>query len=399
MMLKKILYLLPAVLFTLQCFAQHELEVTVTNTLDFDRTEVVAVTKKQLSAFLKDKKEATIVVRNTATGQRERTQWIDYGQDGNADELLFMATVKAKSTARYTIEDAALLPLEKGIATPEAAVAFSRFVPERTDDYAWENDRVAFRTYGPDAQRRAEQKLPNGTLSSGIDLWLKSTPLPIIDKWYKGYMADPNYYHKDRGEGYDPYHVGGSRGTGGTGIWINDSLLVSKNFTGYTTIATGPLRTVFELTYAPYSTYTVTETKRISLDLGTNFAKFEVRYSSRKPLPNYAIGITLHENKGQALLLASDGVFAYNETIDGLYLGEGLVFDPHVVQKAFANKSKTNDQSNLLVLVEPKGTVTYYAGFAWEKGGQAKNAAEWETLLKQQAEIAAHALLVTVQKP
>ena len=33
---------------------------------------------------------------------------------------------------------------------------FSRIVPERIDDYTWENDKVAFRTYGPAAQSLVE---------------------------------------------------------------------------------------------------------------------------------------------------------------------------------------------------------------------------------------------------
>ena len=32
------------------------------------------------------------------------------------------------------------------------------------------------------------------------------------------------FYHSDRGEGLDNYHVGPSLGAGGTGVMINDSL-------------------------------------------------------------------------------------------------------------------------------------------------------------------------------
>ena len=31
---------------------------------------------------------------------------------------------------------------------------YARFVPEREDDFAWENDLVAFRAYGPAMRRR-----------------------------------------------------------------------------------------------------------------------------------------------------------------------------------------------------------------------------------------------------
>ena len=61
---------------------------------------------------------------------------------------------------------------------------YSRIVPERIDDYAWENDKVAFRTYGPAAQKLVEQGKKGGIISSGIDCWLKKVNYPVINKWY-----------------------------------------------------------------------------------------------------------------------------------------------------------------------------------------------------------------------
>ncbi|MFP5438298.1 MAG: DUF4861 family protein [Bacteroidia bacterium] len=373
-------------------YAQKTLTVTVKSDLGFDRKEVVGLTSKQLATFLKGKDEAKVGVKD-ATGKFQVVQWVDYDGDKKGDELLFIADVKAKGSAKFVLEIVASQP----VLAEDAPATYSRFVPERTDDYTWENDRVAFRTYGPDAQQRTEQKRENGTLSSGIDIWLKRTDKPVVNKWYKGYLTDPMFYHKDRGEGYDPYHVGASRGTGGTGIWEKDSLLVSKNFIGYKTIATGPLRTVFELTYAPYSPYQVKETKRVSLDMGSNFSKFEISYPSQKPLSNYATGITLHNNEGQAEVFTDKGIFVHNEKIDGIYIGEGIVMAPPIVQKAFVNKSKTKDQSNLIILTKPAGKITYYAGFAWASAGQATNADEWKTLLNKQADIVAHPLKVTLK--
>ncbi|WP_116789235.1 DUF4861 family protein [Flavobacterium psychrotrophum] len=372
--------------------AQDAITVTVKNTLDFERNEVIAVPVKSLKTFLRGKKEKDIRIKNSTTGKQEPFQWIDYDGDKKNDEVLLLAKVPPHGFTKYVfVVDAALPVAESELTT------YSRFVPERTDDYAWENDRVAFRVYGPDAQKRFEEKRENGTLGSGIDLWLKRTDQPIINSWYKGYISDPMYYHTDRGEGYDPYHVGASRGTGGTGVWDNEKLLVSKNFVSYKTIATGPLRTIFELTYAPYSDFNIKETKRISLDLATNFSKIEVSYNAEKPLPNYTVGITLHKNEGTTFIKQEEGVFAHEEKIDGAFLGEALLMDPDIVQKAFAHKSKEADQSNLLVVTKPAKKLTYYAGFAWEKSGQVKDAADWEGQLKKQAEIIANPLQVSVK--
>lgn len=369
-----------------------QLTFTVKNTLDFERSEVVNISAKKLVKLLKTASPDHIRVRELGKTLNLVLQWVDENGDGKPETLLFKPTVKAKETAKYVV-----LLDSTTLATQTELTTYSRFVPERTDDYAWENDKVAFRTYGPDAQMRAEKKMPNGTLSSGIDLWLKRTSLPVINEWYKGYLTDPNYYHKDSGKGYDPYHVGASRGTGGTGVWEGDTLLVSKNFIHYKTIATGPLRTIFELYYAPYGHYNVKETKRISLDIGSNFSKFEVFYTSSQKLPNYTMGITLHDKKGEINVLKNLGIFIHHEKIDNSYIGEAIIVDPKIVKSAFANKSQVKDQSNLLVLTKPQKSTTFYAGFAWEKSGQVKDSNDWENFVKKQRTIIDNPLQVLVK--
>lgn len=380
--------------FSVLANAQNKFtKISVKNNLDFSRNEVVAVSGKPLLDLVKGNKQQDLRIKKAGTSEFVVLQWIDYNQDGIGDELLFQAEVSAKATANYeVIFDGNITLLESQVTT------YSRFVPERTDDYAWENDKVAFRTYGPDAQKRVEEKRPDGTLSSGIDLWLKRTDKSIINKWYAENVKKPGYYHIDHGEGYDPYHVGASRGTGGSGIWENNKLAVSKNFVSYKTIAVGPLRTVFELTYAPWSSYEVKEIKRISLDLGSNFSKFEITIDAQKQIPNYATGISLHENKGEVKINKKEGWFRHGETIDGVFLGEGIVMNPKLVSDAFSNVSKEKDQSNLLVITKPKeNKLTYYAGFAWQKSGQVSNQADWDTLLQKQAKLLANPLKITIK--
>jgi len=368
-------------------------KILVKNNLDFSRQEIVSVSGKQLSDLIKGKQEKELRIKKEGTQQYVVLQWIDYNQDGIADELLFQAEVAAKAKVNYQVVFDGTIPL-----TESPITTYSRFVPERTDDYAWENDKVAFRTYGPDAQKRVEENRPEGTLTSGIDLWLKRTNKPIINKWYAENAKKPGYYHIDHGEGYDPYQVGPSRGTGGSGIWEDNKLAVSKNFVSYKTIAVGPLRTVFELTYAPWSSYQLEDIKRISLDLGSNFSKFEISIDANKPIPNYATGISLHENKGEVKINKKEGWFRHAEKIDGIFLGEGIVLNPKLVNDAFSNVSKLKDHSDLLVITHPKeNKLVYYAGFAWQKSGQVNNEADWDTLLQKQARITANPLKVTIK--
>ncbi|PJJ62564.1 DUF4861 domain-containing protein [Chryseobacterium geocarposphaerae] len=373
-------------------FIAAQTSIQVKNTLDFARNEVVTIPVSRLKSFLGKNKESDLRIKD-AQNNYLTIQWIDNNGDGKNDELLFQAKVGAKETAFYTIVADAKTPI------PVSKVAtYSRLVPERADDYTWENDKIAFRVYGPKGQQEALAGVKGSTLSSGVDIWLKRTDKSIINDWYKGYLTDPMYYHRDtRGEGYDPYQVGDSRGTGGIGIWKDGKLQVSQNFVTSKTIAEGPLRTVFELTYHPWSEFGVQETKRISLDLGSNFSKFESTFEAEKQVPNYTIGITLHKNEGEAKLNDKNGYYLHWEKIDDAFVGEGIVVDPSIVEKSIAFASEIPDQSNLLVITKPQKKLTYYAGFAWQKSGQIQTQKDWENMLQKQAQIIANPLQVKVK--
>lgn len=370
-------------------------EIIVENSLAIDRVnEVITINLKEFKELAKKHNYSNLLVKDQK-GVLQVTQIIDNDLDGNPDELLFQANVPALSKISYTIFDS-----EKEILqVPKSNyVTYARFVPERTDDFAWENDRIAFRTYGPEAQRLAEEKKPNGTLSSGIDLWLKKVKYPIIDNWYAKNVTSPGYYHIDHGEGYDPYQVGYSRGSGGSGIWVNDSLYTSKNFVNYRIIASGPLRTIFELEYAAWSKFGVKETKRISLDVGSNFTKFENTISTSNKIPNYTLGITLHKENGVVNINTSKGIFRHWEPIDDSFVGEGIVIAPNSVKTALNHHSESPDQSQLLVVTEPKnGKLVYYVGFAWLKSGQIQSLEDWDALLEKQSKIIQNPLIIKIQ--
>ena len=373
-------------------FVNAQTLVQVKNTQDFARNEIVSLSISQLKGFLGKNKAEDLRIKD-AQNNYVTIQWIDNDGDGKNDEVLFQANIDAKKTNSYKIV------ADSKTTIPESKLTtYSRLVPERVDDYTWENDKIAFRVYGPKGQAEALAGVKGSTLSSGVDIWFKRTEKSVINEWYKGYLTDPMYYHKDtRGEGYDPYHVGDSRGTGGIGIWKDEKLQVSQNFISSKTITEGPLRTVFELTYAPWSEFGVKETKRISLDLGSNFSKFESIFETEKPAPNYTIGISLHKNEGKSKLNDKDGYYLHWEKIDNAFVGEGIVVNPKIVEKSVAFKSETPDQSNLLVITKPQRKLTYYAGFAWQKSGQIQTQKDWENILQKQSKIVANPLIITVK--
>ncbi|SNS06269.1 DUF4861 domain-containing protein [Hymenobacter mucosus] len=355
--------------------------ITVRNPLALARrAETISLPLRKLPAAVRQL-GATVQVRDGATQAVLVSQLVDMDADGQPDELLFQTDIPARATQTFVLQAGQPGP---GDAT---RTTFARFVPERTDDFAWENDRVAFRTYGPVAQQLAEAKDPSGTLSSGMDCWLKRVSYPIINTWYGRHVnVKPFAYHTDIGEGYDPYHVGSSRGVGGIGVLEGGTLFVSKNFAGYKVLAAGPIRTVFELTYAPWPAggRMVQETKRISLDLGSNLTRYEEHISAAQALPNCTIGLTLHEQKGEVNADRKAGWFRYWEKVDDSFLGTAVVAEPRFITDYQDHRSPQKDQSQLYIVTKPKDSVVvFYAGFGWQKSGQFASAAAWDAYLAE----------------
>jgi hypothetical protein len=170
-----------------------------------------------------------------------------------------------------------------------------------------------------------EDKIKGGTLTSGIDAWLKRVEYPVINKWYEKYTNGTGTYHKDTGEGLDNFHVGDSRGIGGVAVKVDTTYYFSKNFTTWKTITTGPIRTSFVLTYADWDAAgnKVTEVKHISLDYGSFLSKFEIEVTGTNKL---STGITLHNNDGKTEGNIKQGWIDYWQPIDDSELGTGIVF-------------------------------------------------------------------------
>ncbi len=346
--------------------------ITVSNTLEVPRSfETIEISKKSLNLATTINFE-NLVIRNTDTKEVITSQFIDQDADGNVDMLLFQPELKASSNKKYE------LVIAENLVKDTVAYCYSRFVPERTDDYAWENNKVAFRTYGPVAQQMVEDSVAGGTLSSGIDAWLKKVDYPIINKWYAKNDKNPGAYHKDTGEGLDNFHVGVSRGVGGTAVKNDTTYYVSKNFTHWKTITNGPIRTGFILEYAVWDVAgkEVKERKHISLDYGTNFSRFEVNVTGVDTL---SVGLTLHDKKGEVTQNVNEGWVSYWEPHDGSELGTAIVVPNDAMIASDHFETSLVDQSNLFATLKvDQQKVVYYAGFAWKESKQYPTKTSWE---------------------
>jgi hypothetical protein len=298
-----------------------------------------------------------------ASGAEVLSQLVDMDGDESPDALVFQTDLGAKESKPFKLK----LGQRHAPARDEYKV-YGRFVRERHDDFAWENDLVAHRVYGPDLETCAKEPLT----SSGIDTWVKRVPKLVVNDWY---LTDN--YHQDVGEGADFYGVGKSRGLGGVGVWAGDKLHVSRNFTTSRVLANGPVRLVFELSYAPWDAggMQVAETKRVILDAGTQFNCFESTFTDHKGKLAVGVGIAKHPSS-VVKTDARAGLLRVWEPLDNGKagnLGTAVVLSPGTRMD-----QHTTDLDYLAVATVPaSGRLVYYAGSAWDRAGKIKDAAAW----------------------
>ena len=348
---------------------QKQRVIKVTNPINIDRSHE---TLELSTSFLKSERLDTIGIMDIHSKEVMLTQLVDNDGDGADDLLLFQTDIKANETQFF-----AIVPKKE---MDEPLRCYSRFVPERTDDYAWENDRVCFRIYGPNAQYRFENNLKEGTLSSGIDAWLKRVDYPIIDNWYKKYIDKTGSYHEDTGEGLDNFHVGKSRGVGGLAHHVRNTYHVSKNYTKHKTITNGPIRASFYVTYDTWGDEkNIKESKIISLDYGSNLSKITVAIQG---VDTVSAGLTLHDKTGEITTKEGGTWVSYWKPHHDSVLGTALVTTNDYFAQSETYFSDEQDLSHVFLnLKTKKNKVVYYAGFTWGKSGQFNSKTEWEYYL------------------
>jgi hypothetical protein len=344
--------------------------VTVKNPIDVARpSETIVLKAADLRKLLAVDDVRKVHVRDDKTGKDLLTQAVDLDDDATFDELLFQADLASNETRTFTLTVGARPDLK-----PLDFKAYGRFVQERRDDFAWENDRIAHRMYGAALETWPHEPL----VSSSVDVWTKKVRRLVINDWY---MVDD--YHQDHGEGADFYSAGSTRGCGGDGIWANGALYPSANFRGSKLIANGPIRVMFELTYPQWDAggIKVGEVKRITLDAGQNLDRFESFFKfDGGANVQYAAGIRKTKDTVKTYDSASGTLRTWEPLKEG-ELGIGVIVDPATIV------TTAEDKSNYLVVAKlpQDGHVSYYAGFGWDKSGDFANVGEWDKYLAQWA--------------
>ena len=394
--------------------------VVVNNPTDAQRQELVEVNisdvKAKLAGIAPKKGEAYIV--KNKRGQQIGSQITHDGK------LLIDASIRPHGSATYYISI--------GKPYPQKVWTTGALYKMRKDDIAWENDRCAYRVYGPALQRTGER-------SFGTDIWAKNTPDTVV---YERYVMDKQgnvdgdkvdekvkseerkmknlsgaaleaqkakikalkaesyeidvttSFHLDHGNGLDPYRVGATLGLGAPSLMIGNQQFLPYCYKTYKILDNGPLRFTVELTYNPSTIgdmQNVVEHRIISLDKGSNFNKMTVWYEGLTHPTDFATGFPIHEEDTETKTFAKDYV-SYADPTDNLEVNNSQVFVGVLFPNGIDNTyyqlfDKKHDGATGHALGLKRGLknaekYSYYFGAAWSKY-DVRSYTEWQIRIKE----------------
>ena len=337
---------------------EAQVNITINNRSSTARTgELISVDWKSIQAAYPSIDTANFKVVNRATKKELSWQLEKKGGDAIVNLLV---QVDLPANGRLDLQ------LQKGKSATIPVKTYGRYVPERKDDFAWENDKIAFRMYGKELEKTPKE------MAYGMDVWVKSTDRMVINERYKR-----GKYHEDLGDGMDYYHVGFTLGAGNIAPMIKDSIYYDGTYARYKVLDNGPLRTSFQLEYNAWNAagMKLLATKTITLDAGTHFNKVEVVYAgdTMAALP-LVVGIIKRKEQGAMLLDELNGTMAYWEPLhgaDGITGVGSFLLEPAVGIKVTATQL-------LMQTSTPKAKpIVYYTGAAWNKAGVFTDAQGW----------------------
>lgn len=362
--------------------------IVVSNPTSTPRTELISLNMSEVKAKLGNatpKKGEAYIVKNKR-GQQIGSQITHDGL------LLIDANVRPHGSATYYVSI--------GKPYQQKVYATGALYKIRKDDIAWENDRCAYRVYGPALQRTGER-------SFGTDIWVKNTPDTVV---YERYIKDMNgnikgdkmdakvrdiltSFHLDHGNGLDPYRVGATLGLGAPSLMVGKNQVLPYCYKDYRILDNGPLRFTVELTYTPSTVgdmKNVVEHRIISLDKGSNFNKMTVWYDGLTTPTDFATGFPIHEEDTETKTFAKDYV-SYADPTDNVEVNNsqvyvGVLFPEGIDHTYYQLFDKKHDGATGHALGLKRGLknqekYSYYFGAAWSKY-DVRSYAEWQIRIK-----------------
>lgn len=299
--------------------------------------------------------EGLMDIRSTVSRQR-----IDLNRYAPWEQALLLAAgAELYGLARDGGVDRATLlaRAEEHYRADQAPRAQALFVPQRKDDLAWENDRVANRVYGP--------ALADSTEDSGMDAWIKRVAYPILEKWYRRDLAGEQSYHEDTGEGYDGYKVGSRRGCGGAGIWEEGRVLTSNVFENHAIYWTSPQEAHFAVWYSYPNR--IQEKKSMRIRMGSPFTEVTSVFTDEgRPMGglSVAIGLSAQTAEGSSRWDLSAGELDRDDVLGTEILRTMVRWDPDRQPGAHEAQTGSGKNADFLVILETDhlGQLSYKVG-------------------------------------
>ena len=336
--------------------------ITITNPADRQQQSVVETDAADVRQKLGIAPDAPFRIMNAA-GQELCCQITHDGR------LLVDAAVQPNSS--LTVYAVAGMPRKMRAWTGGAQYKI------RKDDIAWENDRCAYRVYGPALQRTGEK-------SFGIDVWVKNTPELVLDKRYEkdrqsnadarplertGRNEEAEFFHAngnfhlDHGDGFDGYGVGATLGCGAPAYIDGSRLVLPYCYERYEILDNGPLRFTVKLDFGANADG-VLEHRVISLDKGSHFNKVTVWYDGMKKPVTFCAGVVMN---GKGELDTEDSSVAYADPTDRRDVHGSQIYTAVVFPNDKVTTGKTPDGRNAVCMIQnyTGSQVTYYAGAGW----------------------------------
>ena len=358
--------------------------VTVTNDSELSRqNETVELCFSSLQKADRSLTAENVVVLD-ALGLQVPSQV--YTESDGTVKLIFQATAGAGEVVSYTVQ--------AGEREDYPVKAYSRHVPERLDDYAYENNRIAGRIYGPALE------FPR---TFGSDIWLKCTERLVIDDWF----AKMDYHH-NYGEGMDCYKVGGTLGGGALVPYsAGENFVIGDNWASFNHICDGPVRTKAEFTYDAFDVNgkKSSASRVLELDANTYFVKSVTAFY---PVDHQAdsLDLVLGDIQHQVLdLKNSDNWIAFTEVasdtkqpeVDG-NISVALVYD--AAELADNSLKAVGDIAGHAAIITREAAgkpIAVWTGSGWSQGG-VDSPQSWNLIVAEFAYAQANPLKVEVVK-
>lgn len=350
--------------------------ISISNPLDDKRTEIISIPYSKFSQHFAVDSVFTIKEENS---QKIYLHQLEKLGTAKFQNVLIQVPIEAKGKLSLIVE--------KKQAPSYPSKSYARYVPERFDDFAWENDVVAFRMYGKALEGRSDD-------AQGMDYWAKRTTDLVINKWYK-----EDDYHKDHGQGLDYYSVGQTLGAGDIALFYNGKVEYTKHYRQFDILDNGPLRTTFVLKFEEQdiASHKISLTKTISIDAAQQFTKIIIDLTNKNSLKTPVVfGLARrNEENPEVVFDAKNKTLAYWEPAIKDYgqTGTALIVPQSKVEFIQTNEKQFLLQSN----IQNGKPTTYYTGAAWNKAGKITNAKQWEDYVEEYAERLQKPLIVKLK--